>query len=166
MPSHQVNRALKSPSSALALVKLRSMHLSVPGSIKHFLYIQEALKKSGTAKKAYLSKAFNREILHWQRLYKDLLAWPRFLAQVVQRLLTKLGFCDASGTGAGGVWIDPDGARGGGCLEGTVASRHYLIYGSLGKPCWWHYQVRNWRRLSYRILVSKFLAHILTGTHP
>ena len=27
---------------------------------------------------------------------------------MVRRLPTALGFCDASGVGAGGVWIDPD----------------------------------------------------------
>ena len=44
--------------------KLRSMHLAVPGAIGHFFFIQEALTKSGTASKAYLSKAFHREIAH------------------------------------------------------------------------------------------------------
>ena len=34
------------------------------------------------------------------------------MAEVVQRLPTELGFCDASGMGAGGVWIDPDGTGG------------------------------------------------------
>ena len=28
---------------------------------------------------------------------------------MVRRLPTDLGFCDASGVGAGGVWIDPNG---------------------------------------------------------
>ena len=31
------------------------------------------------------------------------------MSKVVQRLLTALRFCDASGMGEGGVWIDPDG---------------------------------------------------------
>ena len=88
--------------------KLRSMHLAVPGTIGHFFFIQEALTKAGTASKAYLSKAFHREIAHWQRLITDSLARPRFLAEVVCRLSTALGFCDALGVGAGGVWINPD----------------------------------------------------------
>ena len=29
------------------------------------------------------------------------------LAEIVNRELTRLGFCDASGIGAGGVWLDP-----------------------------------------------------------
>ena len=31
------------------------------------------------------------------------------MAEVVQRLPNALGFCDTSGTGAGGVWIESDG---------------------------------------------------------
>ena len=89
--------------------KLRSMHLAVPGAIGHFFFIQKALTKAGSASEAYLSKVFHREISDWQRLITDLLARPRFLAEVVRCLLTALGFCNASSVGAGGVWIDPDG---------------------------------------------------------
>ena len=89
--------------------KLRYMHLTVPGAIVHLFYIQEALAKAGTAMKAYLTKAFHREISHWQCLCKDSLSQPRFLEEAVQCLPTTLGLCDASGMGAGGVWIDPDG---------------------------------------------------------
>ena len=85
------------------------MHLAVPGAIGPFFFMQEALLNSWTASKAYLSKAFHREIAHWQRLSTNLLAWPRFLAEVVCRFPTALGFCDASGIGAVGVWIYPDG---------------------------------------------------------
>ena len=57
--------------------------------------------------------------MHWQRLSTNSLARPRFLAEVVRRLPTDLGFCDALGIGAGGVWIDPDGT---------------------GKKCFWRLQ--------------------------
>ena len=33
---------------------------------------------------------------------------PTYLAEIVQRLPTDIGFTDASGLGAGGVWIDPN----------------------------------------------------------
>ena len=89
--------------------KLWSMHLTVPGAIRHFFFIQEALTKAGTASKAYLSKAFHQEITHWQRLSTNSLARPHFVAEVVRRLPTALEFCNASGIGAGGVWINPDG---------------------------------------------------------
>ena len=32
---------------------------------------------------------------------------PTHLAEIVRREPTHLGFCDASGLGAGGVWLDP-----------------------------------------------------------
>ena len=89
------------------------MHLAVHGAIGYFLYIKGDLTEARTGTKSYLSKDFHQEILYWQRLCKDSLAWPRFLAEVVQRLPTALGFYDASGTGAGGVWIEPDGTGGG-----------------------------------------------------
>ena len=88
------------------------MHLSVPGGIGKFFYIQEDLTRAGTGERAYLSNAFHRETSHWQRLCNDSLARPRFLVEVVQRLPTALRFCDAPGTGVGGVWIDPDGTGG------------------------------------------------------
>ena len=90
--------------------KLRSMHLAMPGAIGQLFFIQEALTKAGEASKAYPSKSFHREIAHWQRLSTDLLARPRLLAEVFHHLPTALGFCDASGVGTGGVWIDPDGS--------------------------------------------------------
>ena len=89
--------------------KLWSMHLAVPGAIGHFFFIQGTNTKAGTASKAYLSNAFRREFAHWQRRSTDSLAQPRFFAEVVHCLLTALGFCGASGVGAGGVWIDTDG---------------------------------------------------------
>ena len=33
---------------------------------------------------------------------------PTYLAEIVQRLPTDIGFTDSSGLGAGGVWIDPN----------------------------------------------------------
>ena len=33
---------------------------------------------------------------------------PTYLAGIVQRLPTDISFADASGLGAGGVWIDPN----------------------------------------------------------
>ena len=34
-------------------------------------------------------------------------SWPTHLAEIVCRETTHLGFCDASGLGGGGVWLDP-----------------------------------------------------------
>ena len=97
------------PKLRLLVGKLRSVHMAVHGAIEHFYYIQEALTKAGTGTRSYLSKVFHREISHLQRLCADSLAWPHFLAEVVRSLPTALGFCDASDTGVGGVWIYPNG---------------------------------------------------------
>ena len=71
------------PVSKLRLLidKLWSMHLAVPGSIGHFFFVQEALTKAEAASKAYFSKAFHREIAHWQRLSTDSLDRPHFLGK-------------------------------------------------------------------------------------
>ena len=35
------------------------------------------------------------------------MAQPTHLAEIVRRESTHMGFCDASGIGAGSVWLDP-----------------------------------------------------------
>ena len=91
--------------------KLRSMHLAVPGAIGHFYYMQMALTKANT-RTAYLSNGFHQEVCYWHALLKEMDMRPTFLASIVKRSPTDLGFTDASGIGGGGVWLDPnsDGA--------------------------------------------------------
>ena len=96
-------RCIAVPKLRSLIGKLRSMHLAVAGAIGHFFYTQEAMTKAGNGTRAYVSKAFHWEISHWQQLCNDSFAQPRFLTEVVQRLPTALGFCDAPGMGAGGV---------------------------------------------------------------
>ena len=88
--------------------KLRSMHLAVPGAIGHFYHLQKALTTAGSGRRAYLTAGFHRDIAHWTQLTEDVLSRPTALAEVVHRLPTNMGFCDASGLGAGGVWLDPN----------------------------------------------------------
>ena len=87
--------------------KLRSMQ--VPSAIRHFYHIQAALTKAYSGRRAYLSQAFHAEIAHWRHLCDDTLSRPAYIVEVVQRLATALGYCDASGKGAGGVWFDLNG---------------------------------------------------------
>ena len=82
--------------------KLRSMHLAIPGAIGHFYYLQQALTKA-TPKLAYMSNNFHKEIKYWQQLVTNMGTRPTYLAEIVQRLASALGFTDASGMGAGGV---------------------------------------------------------------
>ena len=87
--------------------KLRSMHLAIPSAIGHFYHIQRALT-TANHKTAYLSAAFHQDIAHWQGLCTRMRLRPTFLAEIVQRLPTDLGYADASGLGGGGVWLDPN----------------------------------------------------------
>ena len=90
------------PKLCSLIGKLHYMHLAVSGATGHFLYIQGEPTKAGTGTRDDLSKAFHQEIYNWKQLCDDSLAWPRFLAEVLRGLPTALGFCDNSGTGAGG----------------------------------------------------------------
>ena len=87
--------------------KLRSMHLAVPGAIGHFYHIQMALTKANR-RTAYLSKGFHQDVAHWRLLCSRMTQRPTYLAEIVQRLPTDLGYTDASGIGGGGVWLNPN----------------------------------------------------------
>ena len=57
---------------------------------------------------AYLSKSFHRDVKFWQYLCANMVSRPTYIAEIVQRLATDVGYTDASGLGCGGVLIDPD----------------------------------------------------------
>ena len=57
--------------------------------------------------RAWLSSAFYQEIAAWWPLELQTAARPTHLADIVRRKPTHLGFCDALGLGAWGVWLDP-----------------------------------------------------------
>ena len=88
--------------------KLRSMHLAVPGAVAHLSHIQRALNQGGVDR-AWLSPAFCCKLADWKALNLQAVSRPTHLAKIVRREPTHLGFCDASGLGVGGVWLDPDG---------------------------------------------------------
>ena len=82
------------------------MHLVVPGAVAHFFHIQRALNQGGVDH-AGLSLAFHSELANWKVLALQAGSRPTHLEEIVCREPTHLGFCDASGLGAGGVWLDP-----------------------------------------------------------
>ena len=45
--------------------------------------------------------------MDWLALVKQMVDWPIHLSETIHWDLTRLVFCNASGTGAGGVCIDP-----------------------------------------------------------
>ena len=86
----------------LLIGKLRSLNLMVPGAIGHFCHIQTDLTHAGTSRRAYILKGFHPNIAHWIFVCIEVLSRPTFISEIVQRMWTALGFCDASGKGAGG----------------------------------------------------------------
>ena len=90
--------------------KLRSMHLAVPGAVAQLYHIQGALTAALHASRttAYLKKGFHSDLSFWRKLCAEMDTRPTYLAEIVQRLPTDIGFTDASGLGGGGVWIDPN----------------------------------------------------------
>ena len=84
------------------------MHLAIPSAISHFYHIQRALT-TANCKTAYLSTAFHQDIVHWQLLCNRMKLRTTYIAEIVQRLPTDLGFADVLGLGGGDVWLDPNG---------------------------------------------------------
>ena len=88
--------------------KLCSMHLVVPIVNGHFYHLQMVLAHAGSGCRAYLTSGFHQDLAHWTQLAEDVLSRPTSLAEVVQRIPMDMGFCNAAGPGAGGVWLDPN----------------------------------------------------------
>ena len=86
--------------------KLRSIHLVVLGVVAHLYHIQRVLSQAGMDR-AWLYPDFHREIADWNMLADQTSNRPTHLDEIVRHEPTHLGFCNASGLGAGGVWIDP-----------------------------------------------------------
>ena len=86
--------------------KLHSMHLSVPGLVEHFYHIQCVLSQRGVYR-SWMLLAFHCDITDWRALAVQISARPTHLADIVRREPTHLGLCNASGLGAGDVWLDP-----------------------------------------------------------
>ena len=88
------------------VVKIRSMHLAVPGAVAHLFHIQCALNQ-GDVDRVWISLAFHRELADWKALALQAASRQRYLAEIVCWEPTHLGFCDAPGLGVGSVWLDP-----------------------------------------------------------
>ena len=86
--------------------KLRSMHLAVPGAVAHLFHVQRALNQ-GRVDQAWLSPDCHRYLADWKVLALQEASQPTHLSEIVCREPTHLGFYDASGLRAGGVWLDP-----------------------------------------------------------
>ena len=85
--------------------KLHSMHLAVSIAVDHLFHIQFALNQRGL-ERVWLSLSFHCELTHWKVLTLQLASRPTHLAEIFCQEPNHLGFCDASGLGTGGVWLD------------------------------------------------------------
>ena len=88
------------------LGELRSMSLALPGSRGLFSHLQHAIRsKQGT--RLRLSPGFHRALDDFRWIHSQLSARPTRLFELVPTAPTLSGTHDASGLGAGGVWL-PD----------------------------------------------------------
>ena len=89
---------------------LCSMYLAVLGAIGHFYVMQVALTHARSAKRAEanLSTRFHQDIKFWRNLCVEMTYRPTYLAELVHRPASDLGYTGALVQGAGGVWKDPN----------------------------------------------------------
>ena len=77
------------------------MHLAIPGAVGYFYHLQMDITAAHHAiwATSYLSKSFHREVTFWKSLFEDMISRPTYLAEIVQRLATDVGYTNASGLG-------------------------------------------------------------------
>jgi hypothetical protein len=86
------------------LGELRSMSLALPGSRGLFSHLQQALRtRKGT--RLRLTPAFHRALDDFRWIHSQLASRPTRLYELVPTAPTLHGTHDASGSGAGGVWL-------------------------------------------------------------
>ena len=86
------------------LGELWSMSLALPGSRHLFSQMQEALtSKIGT--QINLKKGVHQALDNFQWLLQDVTVRPTRIAEVVPLNPSAVGYHDASGAGAGGIWF-------------------------------------------------------------
>ena len=117
LPDHRVERlaeilaSIPETQKRLSLKKwhkilgeLRSMSLALPGARNMFSLMQHALSKSKKTRVA-LTKGVHQALKDFSWMYKDIVSRPTRIAELVPLLASALGYHDASGEGAGGVWF-------------------------------------------------------------
>lgn len=102
IPRHQ--RRITKKAWHKLLGELRSMSLALPGSRGLFSRLQEAVKRPDGAR-LKLSKGFHQALEDFRILYCSLRDRPTRMQEVVPAAPTVVGAHDASGYGAGGVWL-------------------------------------------------------------
>ena len=86
------------------LGELRSMSLALPGARHLFSQMQHALS-TATKTRIALKKGVHQALQDFRWLYDNIRNRPTRIAELIPLLPSALGYHDASGTGAGGVWF-------------------------------------------------------------
>ncbi len=120
------------------LGKFRSVSLALPGSRGLFSFMQHALTHSNMNHRIALRKDVHNALNDFRWLLQDITNRPTRIAEVVPLRASALGYHDASGSGAGGVWFPAS----------SLCSRHGT---SPGQPLVWRY---NWPSSITNNLVS------------
>ena len=89
----------------LLIGKLRSMHIAVLGNIGHFYLRNFSLTSARSSNRAseYLLAQFHQDVHFLREICEFIDIRTTYLAEIVHRDSSDLGYCDASGVGAGGV---------------------------------------------------------------
>ena len=85
--------------------ELRSMIIAIPGGVGCLSWLQERLKSAPD--RIYLNNQFKDAIDDFKWLANDITSRPTNIGEVVPEVPVYVGCSDASGLGAGGVWL-PD----------------------------------------------------------
>ena len=85
------------------------MHLAMSGVVAHLYHIQSTLYPGGGRGgiRDWISPDFHRHIGYWKALVAQRAARPTHLENIVLQEPNHMGFCDVSGIGIVGVWLDP-----------------------------------------------------------
>ena len=86
------------------LSKLCSMHLAVPGAVVHIYHIHLALYQA-VIDRTWLSSDFHHKLVNWKILTYQTTDRRILLVEIFRCGPTHMGFCDASGLWARGVWL-------------------------------------------------------------
>ena len=117
LPQHRVDRLAEILASIPATQKrisikkwhkvlgeLRSMSLALPGARNMFSQMQKALSSCPKTRVA-LTRGVHQALDDFRWMHKDIAGRPTRIAELVPLLASALGYHDASGQGAGGVWF-------------------------------------------------------------
>ena len=105
------------------LGELRSMTLAIPGARGLFSHLQLALRDRPAEHRIRLSKGVHDAMDDFRLLHQDLRRRPTCLYELVLLTPTLVGAHDASGHGAGGVWLPADHA-----IPRTQQQTHPIVW--------------------------------------